>query len=251
MNIIDKVNRSRYTLKEVLEDEWNVDSVPDVSNQEIEKIYTLSASMDANIAPFGIASACNFSLSHKFLPSYKLHVIYFNFPEIGKNNSKVTKSACDKIINLYESDLVHQDDSLFIIINDKYSESLEKSFQTLNTHLQSKYNEVSIEDNIVQEMKDSDYYLENKHFRNVHLFDINELTNNILKHRLVPKHNIIRKSKDINHILESNNCLLSQLPIILKNDTCCKLLRVSTGDICEIERVSRKSGNYSFYRVCK
>ena len=251
MNIIDKVNRSRYTLKEVLEGEWNVESLPDVSNQEIEKMYTLSASMDANIAPFGIASACNFSLSHKFLPSYKLHVIYFNFPEIGKNSSKVTKSACDKIISLYDSEMIHQDDSLIIIINEKYSESLEKSFNVLNTKLQSKYNEASISSDIISEMKAYQYYLENKHFRNVHLFNIDELTNNLLKHRLVPKHNVIRKSKDISKILELNNCTLTQLPIILKNDQISKLLRVSTGDICEIKRVSKKSGEYSFYRVCK
>ena len=57
--------------------------------------------------------------------------------------------------------------------------------------------------------------------------------------------------KDINEILESNNCLLSQLPIILKNDQISKLLRINTGDICEIERDSKKSGEYVFYRVCK
>ena len=35
MNIIEKVNRSRYTLKEVLSTEWDTSVVPDLSIQEI------------------------------------------------------------------------------------------------------------------------------------------------------------------------------------------------------------------------
>ena len=41
MNIIQKVNRSRYTLKEILGEEWDVVSIPDFSDQEIEKRYTM------------------------------------------------------------------------------------------------------------------------------------------------------------------------------------------------------------------
>jgi len=256
MNIINKVNNTRYTLKEVLQNEWNVESLADLSNQEIEKMYSLPASIDKNIAPFGIASGCNFTLSHKHIPSYRLHVIYYNFPEIGKNSSKVTKSSCDKIKDFYESGSIGEDDSLFVIINDKISESLEKSFTSLNINLQSIYhgNEEeghTLSDEILDEMKKSSYFLEHKHFRNVHLFSVDDLTNNLLKHRLVPHHNVIRKKKEIERVLETCNCHINQLPIILKNDKISKLLRVCNGDICEIKRTSKKSGEYSFYRVCK
>jgi len=251
MDIIDKINNTRYTLKEVLVDEWNVEDVPDLSSSEIDRLYGLPESMDSNTSPFGIASGCNLTLTHKVLPSHKLHVIYYNFPEIGRMGSKVTKSVCDKIINYYSSESIQQDDSILLIINDVVSESLMKSFDKLNVDLQNIYYESSISDDIIKEMKDNSHFLENKHFRNVHIFGINSLTNNLLKHRLVPKHDVVRNRKQIEEILQTCNCSLGQLPIILKNDIISKLLRLSPGDICDIKRKSRKSGEYSFYRVCK
>ena len=41
MNIVEKVNRTRYTLKELLKDEWNVSTIADLSDSEIEKIYSI------------------------------------------------------------------------------------------------------------------------------------------------------------------------------------------------------------------
>ena len=83
MNIVDKVTRTRFTLKEILSNEWNTSVMPDMSNNEVEKMYTLPSSKNKQIAQFGVASACNFSLKHNLIPSYNLHVIYYNFPEIG------------------------------------------------------------------------------------------------------------------------------------------------------------------------
>ena len=100
-------------------------------------------------------------------------------------------------------------------------------------------------------MKENDFPLKNSHFRNVHLFDVNNLTNNILKHRLVPESIAVRKTEDINEILENCNCSMNQLPIILKNDMISKLIRLAPGDICKITRESNKCGNYPFYRLCK
>ena len=132
MNIIEKITRSRDTLKEFLKEEWDTSTMPDFSNQEIETIYNIPSSKNKSIAQFGIASGCNFSLKHKFIPTYRLHIIYYNFPEIGKVSSKITKSACEKIKSLYSSELISPEDSLFIIINDNISESLESSFDELN-----------------------------------------------------------------------------------------------------------------------
>ena len=39
MNIIEKVNRTRYTLKELLENEWDVSKLSDLSIAEVEKMY--------------------------------------------------------------------------------------------------------------------------------------------------------------------------------------------------------------------
>ena len=251
MNIIEKVNRSRYTLKEILQNEWDVSSIPNFSDQEIRKIYSIPSSKNSNLALFGPASGCNFSIKHKYIQSHRLHIIYFNLPEIGKQNSKVTKSACEKLKNLYQSELIDFEDSLYIIINDVISESLEKSFNELNVILQNELSEKGLNDNILSEMKSNNFQLENKHFRNVHIFNINYLTNNLTKHRLVPVHEPIRKQEDIQNILSKCNCSIKQLPIISINDTMSKFIRLAPGDICKITRKSGKSGKYPFYRVCK
>lgn len=260
MNIIQKVNRTRYTLKEILEDEWDTSTIANLSDQEVEKMYNIPTAKNKSISTFGVATGCNFSLKHKNIPSHHLHIIYYNFPEIGRTSSKITKSSCDKIINLYKSDLINFEDSLIIIINDKISESLEKSFNELNITLQNDYEDKNINEEIIKEMMDNNYPLEKKHFRNVHIFNIDSLTNNLLNHRLVPKHDVIRDHKSIEEILEKCNCTSNQLPIILKNDMISKLKRLANGDICIIHRDSVKdskikkkikSGEYTFYRICK
>ncbi len=249
MSVSQKVNRSRYSLKDILKTEWNTDVLADLSDQEIDKLYSLPS---ANFSPFPcVAGACNFTLDHKFIPSYKLHVIYYNFPENGRLSSKVTKSACDKLEEYYNEENINTEDSLFVIINDKISESLEKSFEELNVRLQSNLENKDLSENIQKEMKENDYHLEKKHFSNVHLFSIDNLTNNILQHRLVPPHKALRKRSEIEKILEKSNCKLNQLPIILKKDIMSKMLRLANGDICEILRNSDKCGDYPFYRVCK
>lgn len=248
MIITEKVNRTRYTLKEILSDEWNMELIPDYSNIEIEKIYNTPS---ASLLGMGVASACNFTLSHKHIPSHKLHIIYYQFPEIGKTSSKVTKSICDKIHNLYKNNEIQFEDSLFVLLNEPISESLESNFNGLNTTLQNEYEDVPMSEEIIKEMQSSKFSLEKKHFRNVRIFDVNLFTNNILKHSLVPKHNVIRSVKGVQEILTKCNCTVHQLPILLKNDNIAKILRVTPGDICSIERNSRKSGTYQFYRICK
>mgnify|MGYP001177584745 CR=1 FL=1 len=248
MIITEKVNRTRYTLKEILSDEWNTSVVPDYSDIEIEKIYNTQT---ASLLSMGVASACNFTVSHKHIPSHKLHIVYFQFPEIGKTSSKVTKSICDKIHNLYKNNDIEFEDSLFILLNEPVSESLESNFNQLNTILQNEYETVPMSDKIIKEMQSSKFPLEKKHFRNVRVFDVNLFTNNVLKHHLVPKHTVIRSKTGIEEILTKYNCNVHQLPIILKNDNIAKILRVTPGDICSIERNSRKSGTYQFYRICK
>jgi DNA-directed RNA polymerase subunit H (RpoH/RPB5) len=248
MIITEKVNRTRYTLKDILSDEWKMDGVPDYSNLEIEKMYNVQTS---SLLSMGVASACNFTVSHKHIPSHKLHIVYFQFPEIGKTSSKVTKSICDKIHNLYKNKDIQFEDSLFILLNEPVSESLESNFNSLNITLQNEYETVPMSDDIIQEMQTSKFPLEKRHFRNVRVFDINLFVNNILNHSLVPKHIVIRTKKGIEEILKKHNCTIHQLPIILKNDNIAKILRITPGDLCSIERKSRKSGTYQFYRICK
>ncbi len=250
MNIVEKVTKTRFTLKEILSSEWDTSVMPDLSNNEIEKLYTLPSSKNKQIAQFGVASACNFSLKHNLIPSYKLHIIYYNLPEIGKTSSKITKSSCDKIESLYSSELISPHDSIIMIINDDISESLQTSFDSLNVRLQNDLEISELDKKVVSDMKENKLSLEKKHFRTVTLFNINNLTNNIMNHRLVPEQIVIRDRQEIQRILEENNCNTKQLPIILKYDIISKYLRLSPGDICKIKRKSIKTGEYNFYRIC-
>uniref|UniRef100_A0A6C0L3B2 RNA polymerase subunit H/Rpb5 C-terminal domain-containing protein n=1 Tax=viral metagenome TaxID=1070528 RepID=A0A6C0L3B2_9ZZZZ len=253
MDIVDKVNNSRYTLKSILSDEWDTSTIADLSREEIEKMYTVPSS-STSLIPLGNASGCNFSIRHKHIPSHRLHIIYFNFPEIGRQSSKVTKSACDKIESLYSSGMIDFEDSVFVIINDNVSESLEKSFTDLNIRLMNELEanqDIDSMEQIKKEMEENNFPLQIRHFRNVYIFGIDGLTNNMLQHRLVPKHKQIRDPDEIQKVLTRCNCSLQQLPIILKNDAISKLKRLTTGDVCEITRKSVKCGQYPFYRVCK
>ena len=63
-------------------------------------------------------------MDNKALPSHKLHVIYYNFPELHRTGTKINKSCCDKLTALYRNDGIDGDytpfepeDSLLIIIN--------------------------------------------------------------------------------------------------------------------------------------
>lgn len=249
MSHSQKINKTRYSLKEILSSEWDVSTIQDYSDTDVEKLYSLNS---GNLSYFpGVAGACNFILKHKKIPSHKLHIIYYNFPENGRPSSKVTRSACDKIEEYYSTDEIDNDDSMFIIIDDNVSESLTKSFDELNIKLQGPLIENGLSENIISEMSKNNISLEPKHFKNIHLFNINNLTNNILNHRLVPPHKAIRERKDIEEVLEKCNCQLNQLPIILKSDIISKILRLSNGDICEIIRKSDKCGIYPFYRICR
>ena len=249
MSTSQKINKSRYSLKKTLSDEWDTSTIHDYSEQELDKLYSIPS---ANLSPFpGVAGACNFSLSHRKIPSHKLHIIYYNFPENGRKSSKVTKSACDKIEEFYTDESMNDGDSMFIIINDVISESLEKSFHGLNIKLNEQLTYLELSESIRDEMDQNDISLEKRHFRNVYLFNIDNFTNNIQEHRLVPPHKPIRENKKIEEILEKCNCKAHQLPIILKSDIMSKMLMLTSGDICEITRTSDKSGTYPFYRVCR
>ena len=116
----------------------------------------------------------------------------------------------------------------------------------LQNHLESQY----LDESVISEMEKSNLTLSKKHFRTVTLFTINNLTNNVMEHRLVPEQTVIRDGDEIKKILDENNCNAKQLPIILKHDIISKYLRLSQGDICKAKRKSIKTGEYDFYRIC-
>ena len=257
MKITDKINNSRYTFKKILSDEWDTTVISDYSPLEISKIYNDPNISNPYIKTYLSGFVCNIKLQHKLISNYNLHIIYYNFPESSLNVSKqkVTKSIADKIKKLYENEYLNSNDSIMAIINEPVSESIQKYIDNLNIEFQNDLEINGLNSDILEEFSklnltlNHDYNL--KHFKNVHILDIDSVTNNLLEHKLVPKHTPIRNKGEINKILDDCNANISQLPIILKNDIISKLIRLSPGDICEIKRIDDKCGEYNFYRICK
>ncbi len=182
-------------------------------------------------------------------------MIYVNFKENDKKSQKLNDTIRDKIKLLYNDNYLNPSDSVIIIVDEPVSESIEKYIHTLNIELLTELETTGLTKEISDEMKQKNIILNEdislKHFKNCYCVDINSLTNNLLKHSLMPEHIIIRDKKTINEILEKCNCNANQLPVILKTDIMAKLNRISVGDIIEIKRKSIKSGESLFYRICK
>ena len=125
MYIIDKINRSRKVLKELLEDEWDISVINDLSFKELEVMYE---NANTNIHE---SSGCNITISNKKIPEHKLHILYYNFPELNRGGTKINKTCCDKILALYkESDddvdgIFEKDDSFLVITCEPLSETIE------------------------------------------------------------------------------------------------------------------------------
>ena len=248
---ISKINKSRYNLKKYLEHEWDVSTVYDLSDSEIEKLYRTPLPKN-NKLQFGYASGCNFSLFHKKVPSHRLHIIYYNFPEIGKPPVKVTKLCSDKIMNLYKDEVIQQEDSVIVILCNIVPDNLVIAIEELYSKGQEELNITGLSEQIHSEnekLEENKYV--NQHFKNIHIFHLDSLSVDIMSHRTIPKHIPIRDKPTIDSILEECNATLNQLPIILRKDAMAKRLRLAPGDICKIIRITQTGGETPYYRVCK
>lgn len=251
MDIIDNILKSREQLKNILSNEWDTSIIQDYSKTELEKIYNLNTPKSSNISQFGNASGCNLTLTHKHIPSHKLHVIYYNFPELGRNIPKITKQCGDKIISLYTEEIIESDDSILMIILDKLTENIENTISTINQQFQEELNITNLRDTILNEnnTKKNPFKYSLSHFKNIHIFNILSLTIDLTKHVYVPKHECIRDKKIINKLLQDTNTTMKQLPIIKVSDIQAKLLRMSPGDLCKITR-NTLAGEIITYRIC-
>jgi DNA-directed RNA polymerase subunit H (RpoH/RPB5) len=251
MDIISLIQNSRDGLKRILSNEWDTTVIQDYSNLELEKIYNMNVSTSSVISAFGQASGCNITLKHRFIPSHSLHIIYYNFPEIGRNIPKITKQCGEKIKGLYQDDIVKNEDSILLITLDKLTENIEKTIYDINIQFQESLNKTGLSDEIIQEnnSKQNSYQYSTSHFKKIHVFHIYSLTVNLQEHEYVPKHICIRDKKQINKLLADTNTTLKQLPIIRQKDIQAKLLRLSPGDMCKIIR-NTNIGETITYRIC-
>ena len=248
---VSKINKSRYNLKKDLESEWDVSSIIDYADDDIERLYRSSKPINSAIQ-FGNASGCDFSVYHKNIPNHRLHIIHYNFPEIGKPSVKINKTCAEKLNNLYKDKIISPEDSLIIILYNPMTENLEKSMEDLYLSGQEELSRNGLSELITEENKKlNENKYSNVHFRNIHVYYLDSLAIDITLHSKVPKHEIIRDQPTIDSVLERCNARINQLPSILRKDPMAKRLRIAPGDICKITRNTKTGGDLPYYRVCK
>ena len=241
MEVITQIVQSRKILKEVLKNDYNTDILPIYTIDEMDKLFDLESTKDNPYKSLGKGNgnACNFTLNHKIIEGYHLHVLYYNFQKDGK--TKTMKSIITNIMKLYEEKVFNYTDNIIIILNETIKDTINVLCNELNILLKNSNDEII----------ENDIGLEIRHFGNVYMFDIKALQYNILEHDVVPEHIIYRDKEDIDKILDICNCSIDQLPIISKTDPVAKLKMCVPGDICKIMRTSKTCGEYPYYRVCK
>lgn len=252
MDLIRKINASRYVLTSHLRKEWDTSVIQELSEKEIEIMYTVKSSSNPSFSALGQATGCHVTLQHRQIPSHNLHIIYFGFPKLGESPTKLTKTCSEKIQKLYDEELIGADDSLLLILMQPISETVEKAIEGLAIECQHVLSSQGLQEDTQNDnmaLDDSMRYSQ-RHFRNIHIFHLDHITIDITKHERVPKQECIRFETQIKDILAQCNATLRQLPVIKRTDPQAKCMRMAPGDVCKVVRET-SSGNSVSYRVCQ
>jgi DNA-directed RNA polymerase I, II, and III subunit RPABC1 len=83
---------------------------------------------------------------------------------------------------------------------------------------------------------------------NVQVFSENELSFNITKHALVPKHEVL-STKDRNELIRQYRTTLKHFPLMLSSDPVARYYGALPGTMMKITRKSPTAGEYVLYRV--
>ncbi|KAL6121070.1 hypothetical protein NUSPORA_02073 [Nucleospora cyclopteri] len=84
----------------------------------------------------------------------------------------------------------------------------------------------------------------------IETFEYKELLFNPTKHQLVPKQRILT-GEETKNLLESLNCQIDELPVMLKKDVIARYLGTELNDVIEIIRESKTAGKSIYYRAIK
>ena len=259
MDLLHKIRASRTTLKSQLQSEWDTDIIQDLSIPDLDALYNTKPTKDDLFASLGQGFGCNLTLQNRLVPSHVLHIIYYNFPASGDHPIKVTKTCQDKLAKLYGSGVygsgsgfIDKDDSLLVILCVPLSETVGLAIEQFYQAGQNELLISGIRDEVLKENDSLEEYLRYPigYFRGAHIFSIDQLTIDITKHTLVPKHECIRGKPEIKDILETCNATLDQIPIIKRTDPQAKVMRLVPGDLCRIKRPTL-AGLVVAYRVCQ
>ena len=147
----------------------------------------------------------------------KIYIRYYLTKMIRPNN---IDEMIDDLFNVEET--LKKDDTLFIIIKDDINETLTNKL----IHLWEA-------DGIF-----------------IVMVNIKRLQFNILKHALVPEHNVLNNTQ-VNEIMKKYNITQKQqFPDISRFDPVAQVIGLRPGKICNIIRGSKTSITANYYRIC-
>lgn len=82
------------------------------------------------------------------------------------------------------------------------------------------------------------------------IHNIKRLQYNILKHKMVPKHEILTEIQTVDLVKKYNLKTVKQLPEISRFDPVSLMICMRPGQVCKIYRKSQTSVESDYYRVC-
>jgi DNA-directed RNA polymerase subunit H (RpoH/RPB5) len=255
-SLIERVYKSRNTIRDIYKDyEWDASSIPDLLPKDLESMFNVYNTTDSSLLPIGDGLAFTLKLPHMFIEDHNLVVIYYNISNDNEKQTKTTRSIVDRIKQLYETDYINTDDQLLVLVNDPQNESLHKLNHMISHEIKndytynSKFNKYIYDPNNHNE--DSLKRYNENIFRHCVLLSLDIFQINILKHELVPKHEIIYDKRDIKDLYKKYNMTEQQIPVISKLDIISKIIRLCIGDVCKIIRQSKTSGDSLYFRICR
>lgn len=215
MDLIQKIEKSRHTLLNMLSDRgYNTSKYQNFSIDDINVMFNQFQKSKSSSNPEPGSLDLLFEKDGK-----KTYVKY------RLDRYRANKPVLKLIDRIYSNDegVLEADDTLVLIVIENMNQmiSLEKALASL-------YDEYG-------------YFIQ--------VFNLDILQNNITKLDLVPKHTLLEQT-EIDELLEKYNTRAEDLPVIRRLDPIAKYYAMRPGDICQIERKTDTSGITKYYRHC-
>lgn len=94
-------------------------------------------------------------------------------------------------------------------------------------------------------------FVEKEMKKTIEFFDVSDLRFNVLKHYLVPKHEVVRNKPDVQAVLDAHGLRTStHLPLILNSDPVARAIGARPGDLVKVTRFTKTAGEHIVYRSC-
>lgn len=212
MNLLNKVNKSRETILDMLDLRgFDLEKYKNTTIDELNIMLNNSKEKSTELLPLDIVCYTKDSPKKTCIVKYLMNKIRVDR----------LKSIISEIHGAH--DLKDNDTIIFIIGGVKVP-------------------------NINQYYSELNYYETNLF---IQIFSIDNLLVNISKHVIVPKLRILNNEEKLKVKEEYNIEKMTQFPLILKTDPQAKFYGVKNNDLCEIIRKSETSGTYKSYRYCE